>query len=240
VVDAGRVPRLGYTPFERLPVPRPVRRLPFVVARCRGRAVLDLGCHDETAAAKQGTDHWAHGQIARVARTVLGVDSSPLIPAAGIATGPAGRIVRGDVMQLAPLVAGAEVEVVVAGELIEHLGDALGFLTGLRQLLPGRELIATTPNATSLTNVAGAALARESTHADHLQVYSYKTLNTLAARAGFTGWDIVPYHVTYAETALRARGPVRAAVGLLQAGVNAAEALFPLLSGGLILHVPHM
>jgi trans-aconitate methyltransferase len=234
------MPRLGYTPFERLPVRRPVQRLPYVVERCRGRAVLDLGCHDETADAKRGTEHWAHGQIARAARAVLGVDSSPQIPAGGLDTGPTSRIVRGDVMQLGPLVAGVEIEVVIAGELLEHLGDALGFLSALARLLPGRELVATTPNATSLTNVLGAALARESTHADHLQVYSFKTLNTLAARAGFQRWDIVPYHVTYAETALRAPAPARAAVRLLQAGVNAAEALFPLLAGGLILHVDRM
>ena len=231
---------LRYTPLERLPTRRPVDRVRFVLERCRGKAVLDLGCYDETALVKQETAAWLHGEIARVARRVLGVDGSDQIPPAGLATGATSRIVKGDVTALPPAAREADVEVVVAGELIEHLPDALAFLEQLRRLFPGRELVATTPNATSLTNVLLGVASRESTHRDHLQIYSHKTLCTLCRRVGFPAWDVVPYYVRYTEMALRS-GPVqRGIVGGVEAMVNACEWVVPLWSGGLILHVARM
>jgi hypothetical protein len=231
---------LRYTPLERLSTRRPVDRVHFVLERCRGKAVLDLGCYDETALVKQGTAAWLHGEIARVARCVLGVDGSDEIPLAGLETGPTSRILKGDVTALAPVVREADVEVVVAGELIEHLPNTLAFLEQLRRSFPGRELVATTPNSTSLTNVLLGVASRESNHHDHLQIYSYKTLCTLCRRVGFPTWDIVPYHVRYTEMALRSGPARRRIVGGVEAMVNACEWALPLLSGGLILHVAHM
>lgn len=229
--------RLDYTPLERLRVPRPVRRVPYVAGRCAGKHVLDLGCYDETAQAKRGTGHWLHEEIGRVARSVLGVDSSDAIPAGGVATGPASRIVRGDVMALVEIAGERPVEVVVAGELIEHLPRPLEFLAMLRETFPGRELILTTPNATSLTNVLIALASRESNHPDHLQLFSFKTLNTLALRAGLDRWRIVPYLMYYTEMKLRTGGVKARLVGLAERAVNLAERAFPLLAGGLILDV---
>ena len=232
------MPELAYTPLERLRVRRAVDRLAYLRELCRGRRVLDLGCYDETAVGhKQGTRHWLHGEIARVAASVVGVDSAEALPADGLATGPTSRIVRGDVMRLDGVVDPAAVDVIVAGELIEHLPDTLAFLHGLRDRFPGRELVMTTPNATSLTNGLLALAGRENNHPDHLQIYSFKTLNTLCLRAGFAEWEIRPYYMYYTEMILRS-GPVAgAAVRAAQAVVNAAEAVFPLLGGGLVCHV---
>jgi hypothetical protein len=235
--------RLDYTPLERLDVPRPVRRVAYVAGRCAGRHVLDLGCYDETALVKRGTGHWLHEEISRVARSVVGVDSASAIPADGLATGPSSRIVRGDVMDpgaLSRAAGGRPVEVVVAGELIEHLPRPLEFLIALRAALPGRELVLTTPNATSLTNVLVGLAGRESNHPDHLQLFSYKTLNTLALRAGFERWRIVPYFMYYTEMKLRTGGLRARLVGAAERAVNSAEWLFPLLAGGLILHAERM
>lgn len=226
---------LSYTPLERVRIPRAVQRIPWIVGRCRGRAVLDLGCFDETASVKRATDDWLHGQLAAASDQVLGIDSSPELPDGGLVTGPRSRIVRGDAAAL-EVPAGTPVDVIVAGELIEHLPDALGFLRALRRRFPGRELIATTPNATSLTNALLAATGRESAHRDHLQIFSVKTLNTLCVKAGLESWDILPYHVYFTEMALRSRGAARRGVLLAQRAINIAEGLFPMLSGGLILH----
>jgi hypothetical protein len=128
----------------------------------------------------------------------------------------------------------------VASELIEHLPDSLAFLRGLRALLPGRTLIASTPNAVSLTNVLLALASRESSHRDHLQLYSLKTLHALCREAGLAAWEVVPYHVRYTEMILASRSPERGIVRVAQRLVNGVEWLFPLLSGGLILHVPRL
>lgn len=235
--------RLDYTPLERLSVPRPVRRVAWVAGRCAGKHVLDLGCYDETALVKRGSGHWLHEEIARGARSVAGIDSSSAIPPEGIVTGPSSRIDRGDVMDPAALeaaIAGRPVDVVVAGELIEHLPRPHEFLQTLRAVLPGRGLLLTTPNATSLTNVLVGLAGRESNHPDHLQLFSYKTLATQARRAGFERWRIVPYLMYYTEMQLRAGGLRARLVGAAERTVNAAEWLFPLLSGGLILDVERM
>jgi len=227
--------KLAYTPLERLRVPRPVRRLAYVAGRCAGKDVLDLGCFDETALVKRGTGEWLHGEIARVARSVIGIDNSRTIPAEGIETGPTSRILRGDVMDLAALARGRSVDIVVAGELIEHLPRPLEFLSRIRESLPGRELILTTPNATSLTNVLIALASRESNHPDHIQLFSYKTLNTLAARAGLGEWRIIPYLMYYTEMKLRTGGLRARLVTLAEETINLDERAFPLLASSLIL-----
>jgi trans-aconitate methyltransferase len=232
------LPNLSYTPLERLQVPRPVDRVAWIAERCRSKAALDLGCFDETALVKEGTQHWLHGRIAQVARSVTGIDSSSKLPCEGVITGPRSRIIRGDVNALdQEMLRNLDVEVIVVGELIEHLPDTVHFLRQLKALFPGRELIATTPNATSLANVLLGALSRESTHGDHLQIYSYKTLNTQCLRAGFGAWTIIPYYVYFTEMILRSHGMKRLLVGAVERVVNAAEYCLPMLSGGLILHV---
>jgi hypothetical protein len=85
-----------------------------------------------------------------------------------------------------------------------------------------------------------ALASRESNHHDHLQIFSVKTLNTLCLRAGFQDWEIIPYHVYFTEMLLRSTGLRRFLVEISENLVNLAEGLFPLLSGGLILHIKAM
>ena len=223
---------LTFTPLEGIHVRAPVDRIDYVVDHCRDRHVLDLGCYDETALVKRETDAWLHGRIASVAASVLGIDSSAAIPEEGIATGPRSRIMRGDATALAKALAGQTVDVVVAGELIEHLPNALEFLKTVKTHAAGRRFIATTPNATSLTNLVLALAARESTHPDHLQVLSYKTLHTLCLRARFESWSIVPYYVRYTEMILRSAGARRTVVRAAERLVNTWEHAFPCTPGG--------
>ena len=231
---------LSYQPLERLRVPRPVDRIRYVVAACRDRTVLDLGAMDETAyRAKRGQGTWLHEAIAAVAKRVVGVDSSIEVPEAGLSTGPSAEIRRGDVMNVehwldtnafAP-------EVVIAGELIEHLQNPLAFLQALAAIdrLRGATLILTTPNATALHNVGIALASRESTHHDHLCIFSFKTLNTLCVRAGFSDWRIVPYRAAFTEMRERNHGLRRGIVVAGEKAVNAVEWMFPLLSFGYVV-----
>jgi len=165
--------QLHYEPLEALRVPRPVDRIGFVAAACRGRVVLDLGAMDETAyVAKRGRGTWLHEAIAATALRVIGIDNSAGVPAEGLATAPNAEIQRGDVTALGEWLDAnpCAPEIVVAGELIEHLPNPLAFLQSLASIerLRGRTLILTTPNATAVHNVAIGLLSRESTHHDHL------------------------------------------------------------------------
>ena len=228
---------LAYTPFEPVPVRRPVDRIPYLVQSVAGKTVLDLGAYDETALSKTGTSYWLHGELSRSAALVIGVDNSPALPEEGLETAPNSRILKFQLENLPELTRRFDFDVVVAGELIEHLSDPLAFLRNLRDdpRLSGRTLLITTPNATALHNCGLALLRRESQHADHLQIYSFKTLNTLFSRAGFPEYEIFPYHVLYSELCLRTGGLRRGLLRALEAGVHAFEALFPMVSGGWIV-----
>jgi hypothetical protein len=231
---------LRYEPFEPLVVRRPTRRIEFLAEQCAGRKVLDLGAADETAvAAKRDTGLWLHQRIYMVASQVIGLDSSVQIPVGGMITASNARIERGDVfgvsawLNTAPFVP----EVIVAGELIEHLDNPLSFLKLLKadQRLSGATLLLSTPNATAFHNCVLALFRRESTHEDHLGIFSYKTLHTLLSRAGFDDFSVTPYFSEFPELKKRVRSATRWAVTLGEGAVNALEWTCPLMSFGYIV-----
>ena len=128
-------------------------------------------------------------------------------------------------------------DVIIAGELIEHLPDTLRFLTDLKKLYPGKKLLCSTPNTTSLSNMILSLFNRESCHKDHLQVYSYKSLSTLCRVAGFKQWTIIPYHVKYTEMIMAAKQPQKAIVQASESIINVLENIFPMTAGGYILEI---
>jgi Methyltransferase domain len=233
------MPDLQYTPLEKLTVARPVDRISYLRSVCTGKIVLDLGAMDETAfASKRGKGTWLHEELAAVATAVVGVDNSSVVPESGLRTSERSIIHRGDVGALEEFLHTHSLapDVIVAGELIEHVPNPLAFLRTLAATpaLRGKTLVLTTPNATALHNCLIALTSRESTHPDHLQILSYKTLNTLFLRSGCSEWEIRPYYARFTEMKERVHGAGRLFVGMCESVINGAEALFPLLSFGLI------
>ncbi|MET3929079.1 class I SAM-dependent methyltransferase [Lysobacter soli] len=227
---------LAYTALEPVRVPRPGDRMELILAHARGRKVFDLGALDETAfESKRDNGRWLHARLCEVASEVIGVDNSPLVPAGGLSTRHNGRIVNADIFDLGALVSAyGRPDVVVAGELIEHLPDTMHFLRSMKSCpeLAGVEFVFSTPNACSWHNVLVGMGGRESMHRDHLQVYSYKTLRTMFERAGTTLHSLEPYHVRFDEMREQSTGLARAAVGGFQRVVNMLELVAPMLSGG--------
>jgi hypothetical protein len=230
----------AYEPLERLKVSSPVDRIRFIRTSCRGKKVLDLGAMDETAfQSKRGSGCWLHEEIAAVASQVVGIDSSPLVPDGGLSTAPNAVIFKGSISNLGEWFEGNDFrpEIVVAGELIEHLENPLAFLREIKSIdaLQEKTMILTTPNATAAHNCLISLLNRESTHHDHLAIFSFKTLSTLCARAGFQGWVIQPYFSRFTEMKLRNRGARRAIVAGGELAINGVERLFPLTSFGFVV-----
>jgi SAM-dependent methyltransferase len=230
-----------YTPLEKLQVSRPCDRFDAIRKLCKGRSVLDLGAMDETAfQAKRGRGTWLHEEIASVAAKVVGIDSSPLLHADGMQTAPNAKIYPGDIMSLdlwleeGPLYATFDPDVIVAGELIEHLHNPLLFLQKIKAIdrLRGKLLVLTTPNATAVHNCIIGLTSRESTHHDHLCILSYKTLSTLCNRAGFSDWIITPYYARFEEMKARQKGFGKPLVAAGEMIVNGLEWMFPLMSFG--------
>ena len=230
--------RLEYKTLERIVAPRPVDRIGYIAEICRGKRVLDVGCLDETALMKCDTEHWLHGRIGTVARNVVGLDNSQHLPQEGISTGPNSHIFKSDCANIDARHAKSDaVDVVVAGEFIEHLENPLSFLRDIKTKFGGCELVVSTPNGTSFANALLGSVGREAHHHDHLMTSTYKTLNTLCARAGFADWKIIPYRFFATEMLMQSRGGKVVVVRLVELMIRAVEKLFPLRSFGYIVQI---
>ena len=160
---------LGYRSEQLRAAWRPdvADRVEFLIDRCRSKRVLDIGCvaHD---VARMASPQWLHAKIAGAASRCVGVD----IHHAGIA-----EMLRlgyeaiahdlttglGPVSDLGPF------DVIVAGELIEHVGSMdMLFETAAGLLADDGELIVTTPNPWAPHRVRAAQLGHVWDNADHI------------------------------------------------------------------------
>jgi len=229
---------LTYETLERLTPPRPVDRLDYMSEICRGRKVLDIGCLDETAYAKRDTKYWLHGRIGEVAAQVIGIDNSEQIPPEGLATGPHAKIVRGNGLDpQAPGLDDGSIEVIVAGEFIEHIDLPIDFLLMLKKRFPGREVVLSTPNGLAFANTLLGMIGSEAQHPDHVHIFTYKILHTLCRRAGLEQVSITPYRFYATEMILNSKGLRRMAALAVEPVIRAVEWCFPLLSFGYVLRI---
>jgi hypothetical protein len=163
-----------------------VDRRAFLPGLARDRKVVHLGCVDEhLTLARAGTGDLLHQELHRVCASLLGVDIS-VDGLAALRSVVPGDYLHGDVERLDELVLPAA-EVVIAAELIEHLGNPGLFLDGLHAYLTqtGAVAVVTTPNAYAWAATARFGLwAREATHPDHRLVYSPVTLDITLQRSG--------------------------------------------------------
>ena len=229
---------LRYETLERLPITRPVERVGLIAELCRGKRVLDIGCLDETALAKRETLHWLHGRIGTVAASVIGIDNSLQIPPEGLRTGANSAIYRGDGMDpRLPLLSDAEIDIIVAGEFIEHIESPLAFFANMKRRFAGAELVVSTPNGLAFANTMLGMIGREAQHPDHLHLFTFKVLSTLCGRAGFRDWQIIPYGFYATEMILGSVGLRRLAARGVEPVVRAVEWMFPLLSFGYVVRI---
>ena len=128
---------------EKIKSSKAVDRGLFIQQICRNRRVLDLGCirHDSESALNDR--NWMHKKIKDVASEVIGVDYLPdeidKLKSSGY------DIVFGDVTK--PLDVPGKFDVIVAGDLIEHLTNFDGFFDNCRRLLkPDGIVVITTAN----------------------------------------------------------------------------------------------
>lgn len=228
-----------YHVFEKLIVDRPVNRIDYLVQSVVGQRVLDLGAYDETAIDRKNNDLWVHGCMAQVASTVIGVDNSQKLTTYKTITHENAYILKDTFDEILSTLDLAKIDVIVAGEFIEHIDQPLSFFKKIKSHneLSSKKIIITTPNATSIHNIFLGMMHRESTHQDHLHIYSYKTLHTLCARAGFHEWNIRYYHVSFPEYIQKNKGIKKYFFIFCQKCINFVENIFPMLSGGLIVEI---
>jgi SAM-dependent methyltransferase len=172
---------------HRVPRASLVDRIDLVGSLVRGRRVIDLGFVDEgEMAAKRSRGTWLHEIVRSEARECVGVDADEAGVSRARRLGFEAHFA--DVQDAAAVAAlGLDpAEVVLAGELLEHLDLPGDFLDSVKLLVaPGGRLVVTTPNAHALSNFIGALAGRELVNPDHVAWLSWRTLQTLLVRHGW-------------------------------------------------------
>lgn len=158
-------------------------RVLFLEARCSGKSVLDVGCvaHDIL---RMKSPQWLHGRLASVAERCLGVDVlnegveemrrlgfDALVH--DLSSGP------GPVLDHAPF------DVMIAGELIEHVESMdMLFRTAKLVLAPDGELVVTSPNPFAPDRVRAYQRGLVFENVDHILFAFPSGIAELAERHG--------------------------------------------------------
>jgi SAM-dependent methyltransferase len=181
---------------HRLPPARLVDRVEYLERAARGRRVVHVGFVD-SGCWEYHTQfgRWLHAHLDAVATELVGLDLDELGVAEARRRGYEAHAVDCSDAEAVAALGLDPAEVVVAGEIIEHLDNSGSFLDGLHALVgPGGELVVTTPNSSGLMNALSAALVGyEVNHPDHVTLYSCFTLCNLLERHGWAVEEVATY-----------------------------------------------
>jgi SAM-dependent methyltransferase len=157
----------------------PVRdRIGYLTSIARNRRVLDIGVVDHTL---ESTRDWLHGAVRDAASYCLGVD---------VIESEVDRLrARGFNVETMDITDGSRpddtFDVMIAGEVIEHLGSPGGLFRAASDLLArdGR-LVLTTPSPYALWRVNQNVMGRPRDNVDHVTFFTAWSIAELAAREG--------------------------------------------------------
>ena len=167
-----------------------VDRLATIEKYCKGKKVLHLGCSNSPyTAASLASGSLLHFDLQKVASELYGFDFDDeglkLLADQGTP-----NLYKADLEHLEDVELNETFDVIVAGEMIEHLDNPGLFLTGIKRFMNTEtKLVITTINAFSGMRFFWYGLTRnhgrnEPVHPDHVAYYSYSTLNLLLKRHG--------------------------------------------------------
>jgi hypothetical protein len=171
--------------MARIPL---VQRVDYLCNLCRGKAVLHLGCSDwpyTESRMRQGS--LLHSQLFEVAADLWGVDADP----AGLQflrNRGFQNLIHGNLEHPEMFEVKQRFDVILAGEVIEHLSNPGLFLRGIRGFMGDETtLVLTTANAYCgmrmvIYALRGRGGTSEPVHPDHVAYYSYATLCHLLDR----------------------------------------------------------
>jgi 2-polyprenyl-3-methyl-5-hydroxy-6-metoxy-1,4-benzoquinol methylase len=146
----------------------------------KNKTTLDFGCVAHTSE-REKQDQWLHKNIQNVAKEVLGIDydKEEILKLKKIGY----NVEYGDVENLN---IGQKFDVLVAGDIIEHLNNPGNFLSSsIKHMNRNSQLIISTSNATGLIYVIEAMLlGYEINNPDHVSYYTFRTLDQLMKRHG--------------------------------------------------------
>lgn len=209
-------------PRFRFPRAKVRDRFSVVIEMAQGKDVLHLGCSDAPFFRDQlANGTLLHAKLHTAARRLVGVDLSKegveFLQKSGFE-----NVIHADVESLQESGLTGPFELIVAGELLEHLPNPGRALRGMKELLtPNGEVLITVPNAFSIKGGLRALVGLEAVHEDHCYYFSPATIARLLE---LTGLRVIDLHYYSAG-----RGAVFGAM------FSPIRKIWPWLSDGLIV-----
>lgn len=165
-----------------------VDRVKYLKDAARGKKVLHLGCTDYPFTEKViANEMLLHFELGKIASELYGFDFDErgieILKNHGTE-----NLFRADLEKLDEVSLDETFDVIIAGEMIEHLSNPGLFLRGIQRFMnPQTKLIITTINAYCGMRMftygfRGRGGANEPVHPDHVAYYSYSTLKVLVER----------------------------------------------------------
>jgi SAM-dependent methyltransferase len=165
-----------------------VQRVKFIKNACQGKKVLHLGCtnypYTEEAIEK---DVLLHNDLLKISNELYGFDFDQagidILTKSGV-----NNLYQADLEALDELDVKESFDVIIAGEIIEHLRNPARFLQGIQRFMSHEtQLVITTINAYCalrflIYGIRGKGGKNEPVHPDHVAYYSYKTLSLAIER----------------------------------------------------------
>jgi len=188
------------SPVKHYPLPRClVDRQDYILSQCKGKRVLHVGFADFSSTgdirSAVYSGGWLHGRMEGVARELIGLDSAA--EAVRLLKNYVGLkdIYVGDAQHLDKFDKGL-FDVIVAGELLEHLPCPGNFFDSAQHILEASgNIIITTTNAFCFRKLLQIARGIESVHEDHVAYFSHRTVKRMAEYYGYKVVEQCSYKV---------------------------------------------
>ncbi|HEY4365569.1 MAG TPA: class I SAM-dependent methyltransferase [Bryobacteraceae bacterium] len=160
-----------------------IRVQDFLSDFVKGKSVLDVGCVEDGALA-ENADTWLHKNLAKTAGSLVGIDI--LESDVEILRKKGYNMVCGDAMTAS---LGQTFDVIVLGEIIEHVVDPGALLRNMRRHLnKDGILVLTTPHPFFFFNVLITMFSKEKRffHPDHTALFCPWTITGMLRKTGYT------------------------------------------------------
>lgn len=169
-----------------------VQRLDVIRSFCKDKSVLHLGCTNYPYTEEAiNNDMLLHFELSKITTRLCGLDADKtgldILRKHGT-----DDLYEADLEKLDAVPLNETFDVIIAGEMIEHLNNPGLFLEGIKRFMTkDTSLVLTTINAYCAMRYAiyflrGKKGANEPVHPDHVAYYSYKTLKLIIERHGLS------------------------------------------------------
>ncbi len=158
------------------------KRLEYILSEIdENDEILDLGCVDHHSESSRGNT-WLHRHLYNKSKNVVGLDM--LESDVNRLNKEGYNILIGNAQNFD---LGRQFDVIVAGELIEHLANPEGLLKSCKKhLKPDGKLIITTPNVWNILHLISVLLYKKvNINSEHVLWHDETTLSQLLDRYGF-------------------------------------------------------